>query len=100
MQGDKLCANQLGQPFDQVLLGRKVIVEDGDVHPGASGHRAGAQAFNARLGDYIESSVQQGGAALTVLIVGVEKRVPPVAAVRIRHTDYLINHLIKCQSSD
>jgi hypothetical protein len=86
MQGDKFCANQLGQPFDEVLLGREVIVEGGDVHPGASSHRAGAQAFKAHLGDYVESSVQQGGAALTVLILGVKERAPPVAAVSIRHT--------------
>jgi hypothetical protein len=42
MQGDKFCAQQLSQPFDEVLLGLKIIVKGGDVHSGACGHGAGA----------------------------------------------------------
>jgi len=41
MEGDKFCTNQLGQPFDKVLLGGKVIVQGGNVHSGAIGNRAG-----------------------------------------------------------
>ena len=49
MQGDKFCSNQLGQSFDEVLLGREVIVQGGDIHSGAMWRRRGCADLQTPL---------------------------------------------------
>ena len=63
----------------------KVIVEGGDVHPGAIGDGAGAQPFKPHLRDDIEGRLQQGRTPPAVLILGVEERAAPVVVGGIRH---------------
>ncbi len=77
MQGDKLCADELGQSFNQILLRGKVIVQSGDIHPGALGNGTRSQAFEPRFCDDIERRLQQRRAPFAMLVLWIQKWKPP-----------------------
>jgi hypothetical protein len=52
MQGDKLGGNQLGEPLNEVLLGREVVVQGRDIDAGSLSHGPGAQPFETGFRDH------------------------------------------------
>src|SRR5271168_484603 len=67
VKGGENSGKELCKSLDQRLFGREVVVEGGDVDTGAFRHGAGAQAFEARRCNDVESGLEEAFAAVDLL---------------------------------